>query len=209
LALGMAPDTLDYIDRTVEPLYPAPVLDLIRRQKNLVLVPTLGVRYRADVYTRNPELLEQPGLVPFLTPPERAFVLANARKDLAGPDTARALQVWPTLAGKLRQLRSLGLPVAIGSDAGSPLNFQADSIWWELEAWRSSGVSHREALTAATETGARVLGLTDVGRLVTGARADFVLYRGDVERGPFDAARVLAVGKSGVLYVNDGKWVER
>ena len=93
MALGMAPDTLDYIDRTVEPLYPAPVLDLIRRQKNLVLVPTLGVRYRADVYTRNPELLEQPGLFPFLTPPERAFVLANARKgglDLVG---ARSLAV--------------------------------------------------------------------------------------------------------------------
>jgi hypothetical protein len=206
-ALTLAPDTLDYIDRTVELLYPTPVLDLMRRQKNLILVPTLGVRYRADVYTKNPELLEQPGLFQFLTPPERAFVVANARKDLAGADTVRALQVWPTLAGKLRQLRSLGLPVALGSDAGSPLNFQADAIWWELEAWRSTGVSHRDALAAATETGARVLGLTDVGHLDTGARADFVLYRGDVESGPFDATRVLAVAKSGVLYVKDGQWV--
>jgi imidazolonepropionase len=92
------------------------------------------------------------------------------------------------------------LPVALGSDAGSTLHFQPTSVWWELEAWRSSGVSHRDALTAATVNGARVLKLDDVGHLRPGARADFVLYRGDVEDGPFDAARVLTAGKSGVVF---------
>jgi hypothetical protein len=39
--------------------------------------------------------------------------------------------------------------MAIGSDAGSPLQFPADAIWWELEAWRALGASHREALIAS------------------------------------------------------------
>jgi hypothetical protein len=54
-----------------------------------------------------------------------------------------------------------------------------------------------------------VLGLTDVGNLNVGSRADFVLYRGDVESGPFDAARVAVVGKGGVRFVTGGRWVQR
>ena len=79
---------------------------------------------------------------------------------------------------------------------------------WEA-GWRTLGASPRQVLTAATAGGARVLGLDDVGHLRPGARADFVLYRGDVERGPFDAARVRAVGKDGVLFVRDGAWTGR
>jgi imidazolonepropionase-like amidohydrolase len=111
------------------------------------------------------------------------------------------------LPGKLAQLRSIGLPMAIGSDAGSPLHFQAGAIWWELEAWRAAGASHREALTAATVHAAQALRTADVGRLAVGSRADFVLYRGNAEAGAFEQARVLAVGKGAVLYVADGRWI--
>ena len=71
------------------------------------------------------------------------------------------------------------------------------------------GISHRDALVAATEGSARVLQATDIGRLAVGDRADFVLYRGNVEDGGFEQARVLAVGKGGVLYVTNGRWAGR
>ena len=205
-ALSVSPDTLDYIDSTIEPLYGAPTLDLIRSHRDLVLVPTLGVAYRTGEYLRNPVLLEHASNFEFLDAASQAFVLSNATKALGGADGARAKRVLPLLPGKFQQLRQLGLPIAVGSDAGSPLHFQAGAIWWELEAWRTLGASHREALIAATENGALVLRTDDIGRLAVGSRADFVLYRGNVEQGPFDMARVLAVGKSGVLYVEDGKW---
>ena len=193
--MSVSPDTLDYIDGTVEPLYAAPTLDLIRSQRALVLVPTMGVAYRTGEYIRNPVLLEHPSNFEFLDAASHSFVLSNATKALAGADAARAKRVLPLLPGKFQQLRQLGLPMAIGSDAGSPLQFQAGAIWWELEAWRTLGASHREALIAATEGGALVLRTDDIGRLAVGSRADFVLYRGNVEQGPFDVARVLAVGK--------------
>lgn len=126
-------------------------------------------------------------------------MLANAKKDLDGAEMKRWINVVPTVANKVRQLRSLGLPVAIGSDSGSTMQFQANAIWWELEAWRAAGVSHRDALIAATVTGARVLKVNDVGHLRQGARADFVLHRGNVEEGAFDADRVIAVGKDGLV----------
>ena len=134
-------------------------------------------------------------------------MIANAKKAVAGADGARAARLLPVLPEKLRQLRSLGLPLALGSDVGSPLQFQGGGIWWELEGWRTFGASAHDALVAATDGGARVLRATDVGRLAVGARADFVLYRGNVEDGPFELARVLTVGKDGVLYVDQGRWV--
>ena len=61
--------------------------------------------------------------------------------------------------------------------------------------------------TAATEHGARVPRTADTGRLTVGSRADFILYRGDVERGPFEMARVLEVAKDGVRFVAGGRRV--
>lgn len=207
-ALGMRPDTLDYFDRTDAAAYERSVLDAMRAQPGLVLVPTPGVPYRTGEYLAHPDWLERDANFTFLAPADRAFVIGSAREALSGgPDLERAQRALAGLPAKFRQLRRLGLPMALGSDAGSTLHFQANAVWWELEAWRALGASNREALTAATVNGARVLGSTDVGRLVVGSRADFVLYRGDVEHGPFDQSRVMAVGKDGVLFVNDGKWI--
>ena len=208
-ALSIGPDTLDYVDRTAEPLYAAPILDLLRSRGDLVLVPTFGVSYRTGEYIRHPAWLERADNYEFLDAAGRAFVAANAVKALAGAEAARTQRMLPLLPGKFQQLRQLGLPIALGSDAGSPLHFQAGAIWWELEAWRAFGASHREALIAATENGARVLRDDDIGHLRAGGRADFVLYRGNVEEGPFESTRVLAVGKGGVLYVTGGKWRPR
>ena len=199
-ALSINPDTLDYFDRTEQPGYSDATLAAIRTQKDLILVPTPGVPWRMVQYRAQPQRLEEAQNFTLFSPVDREFVLANAKKDLDGPEMKRWVNVVPTLANKVRQLRSLGLPLAIGSDSGSTMQFQANAIWWELEAWRAAGVSHRDALIAATVTGARVLKVDDVGHLRAGARADFVLYRGNVEEGAFDADRVVAVGKDGVVF---------
>jgi len=172
----------------------------MRAKHDLILVPTPGVIHRTVTYIRNPELLERAENFEFLDTADRQFVLASAKKDLIGPGAERAQNVMRSMATKFRQLRQLGLRMAVGTDAGSPLHFPSGAIWWELEAWRSLGASHREALIAATENGAHVLNAVDVGHLRVGSRADFVLYRGNAEDGVFDLQRVLAVGKSGVLY---------
>ena len=201
--LRIRPDTLDYFDRSAAAEYPPALLEAIRGQRGLILAPTFGIHHRVASYAAQPARLDDAGNTRFLEAAERAFVLDAARKEL--PEAAK--RAPPSLPRKAAQLRALGLPLAIASDVGSPLHFQGDGIWWELEAWRASGFSHREALTAATDGGARVFGADDVGRLAAGSRGDFVLYRGNVEDGPFDAARVVAVGKGGVLFVRDGRWV--
>lgn len=149
-ALGIRPDTLAYIDRTPAPVYSPESLAQIRSAREIVLVPTLGVAYRAAEYRRNPAALAHPSNFRLFAPDDAGFVLANARRDLESDTTTRTLAYAPTLAAKLRQLPALGHPVAVGSDAGSPMHFQANAIWWEMDAWRAAGVPHRDVLTAGT-----------------------------------------------------------
>ncbi|UPV73958.1 amidohydrolase family protein [Halorussus limi] len=67
-----------------------------------------------------------------------------------------------------------GVPIAMGTDAGTPFNYLADAPE-ELELMVEHGLSERQALEAATVNAADLLGLDDVGTVAEGARADLVV----------------------------------
>ncbi|WP_458190281.1 amidohydrolase family protein [Haladaptatus sp. NG-WS-4] len=67
-----------------------------------------------------------------------------------------------------------GVSIAMGTDAGTPFNFHGD-IPEELELMVEYGLSPEEALEAATVNTADLLGLSDVGLVETGYRADLVV----------------------------------
>lgn len=66
------------------------------------------------------------------------------------------------------------VPIAMGTDAGTPFNFHAD-IPEELELMVEYGMSPEAALEAATVNAADLLGLSDVGLVEEGYRADLVV----------------------------------
>lgn len=73
-----------------------------------------------------------------------------------------------------------GVPIAMGSDAGSPYNRLWEPVQ-ELELMVQAGLSPREVLATATIGAARLLGLDDdIGLLTPGRRADLVAVAGDV-----------------------------
>ncbi|HYE86401.1 MAG TPA: amidohydrolase family protein [Vicinamibacterales bacterium] len=199
-ALSIDPDTLDYFDRTAATGYDEAILAGIRARRRMILAPTPGVPFRMIQYRQHPARLEEAANFRGFSDADREFVLANAKKVLDSAEMTRNLDVVPTIANKLKQLRSTGLSMAIASDAGSTMQFQPNAVWWEMESWRANGIPARDVLIAATVGGARVLRLDDVGHLRPGARGDFVLYRGNVEEGPFDVTRVLSVGKGGIVF---------
>ncbi|MDZ5812300.1 amidohydrolase family protein [Halorubrum sp. AD140] len=71
-----------------------------------------------------------------------------------------------------------GVPIAMGTDAGTPFNFFGD-IPRELASMVEYGLSPEAALEAATVNAADLLGLDDVGRVAEGYRADLVLLGAD------------------------------
>jgi imidazolonepropionase-like amidohydrolase len=71
-----------------------------------------------------------------------------------------------------------GVPIAMGTDAGTPFNFFED-IPRELTYMADHGLAPDAALEAATVNAADLLGLDDVGRVAEGYRADLVVLDAD------------------------------
>ena len=72
----------------------------------------------------------------------------------------------------------VGVPIAMGTDAGTPFNHHRDAAT-ELERMVEHGLSPEATFEAATVNAADLLGLDDVGRLEPGARADCVVLDSD------------------------------
>lgn len=98
-----------------------------------------------------------------------------ARQDPAVREEARR-QFYRQATGMLHEA---GVTLIAGSDAGIFTNLPGRSMTRELELLVLSGLSPHAALQTATANGARVLGLSDRGRIAPGLRADLVLVSGD------------------------------
>jgi imidazolonepropionase-like amidohydrolase len=72
----------------------------------------------------------------------------------------------------VRLAADMGLPVAVGTDAGG-------DMFMEMQLIHRAGYSAHEVLLGATERAAQVLGRDDLGRVAVGAKADLVLLPGD------------------------------
>ena len=95
--------------------------------------------------------------------------------------------------GTLMVAREAGVIVGIGSDT-----VHADLVS-EMRALRAAGFSGMEALQAATANGANCCGLSDVGTIEPGRRADLIAVRGDPSRNPAVLSDVLHVIRGGRL----------
>lgn len=115
-------DTVDYIDRTEAPTYSSEITRLLRgRRRTVAAVPTIGIFEWYESLRNGAASLDDPLLYEFLRPSDAEQVRTRARNDLATNEyvTASAKFV-PTLRRKLHDLISTGVPVAIGTDVGSP-----------------------------------------------------------------------------------------
>jgi len=79
---------------------------------------------------------------------------------------------------QLRMARELGVPVALGTDAGSLGVHHGISVREELRILLESGYTIPEAVHCATKTGAGLLGITDMGTLTPGMPASWIAVKG-------------------------------
>ena len=103
----------------------------------------------------------------------------------------------------LKMAYEAGVPIAMGSDVGTPLNFHGENgleIYWMAQA----GMSAMDAIVSATGNAARALGWDAwLGTLEAGKVADLIV----VDSNPLDDLRRLADRQQLRLVIKDGQVV--
>ena len=84
----------------------------------------------------------------------------------------------PSLEWALRRAIELGVTIVAGNDGGAPLTHPGDIVD-ELEIYVEAGMTPVEALESATTATATLFGLSDVGLVEPGYRADLLVVNGN------------------------------
>ena len=127
---------------------------------------------------------------------------SEARKiaEGAAPDYAvrKAIACARQHPDTVAQARALGVPITAGSDSGSP-GAPHPALFAELrDLVARGGLTPLEAITAATTTNARALGLeAAIGTLAPGRQADLLVVDGDPANDITALERVWAVMQAG------------
>ena len=100
----------------------------------------------------------------------------------------------------LKTLVAAGIPIATGTDAGNPLTLHGPSIYAEMEAMQSSGMTPMQVIVASTATAARAARIdSETGTIEKGKSADLVLLGADPTASISNVRKVRYVMRGGVL----------
>ncbi len=183
--------------------------DLVRAIAGTNRPVVLTAAHRSWVY---PETLQFPGRL-------KDPVL----KGLFPQDIWDALQdsfkEWPAegyFAGITRQTRFRSALVkqwiesnalmGVGTDSGTPMNFNTDGLVREMKALADEGLPPLEVIADTTRVNARIMSRPDTGTIEPGKLADIIVVPGDpVYHDLNNLMSVQTVIKNGVVYKQDGK----
>lgn len=145
-----------------------------RQHPATVVLSALGGPHRA-VYA--PWLSPVHPLIGLTVRPDQIARL-EARFPLRNPaERARAATSWDDLAASVRRLHAAGVRIGVGTDGGGQQGdqFLGWTMHAELENLVMAGLTPMDALLAATRDTAAILKLDELGSLVPGKSADFIV----------------------------------
>jgi imidazolonepropionase-like amidohydrolase len=178
----------------------------LAKQRGTIVIPTLTVyEGYADVFAgRSPAARYPLDCVDAGTRAKLERVLPEAQR-AAGLQrlvrSGRADTLYASTARNVRRLRDAGIPIALGTDAGNPGTAHGPSVYREMEALQSAGMSAADVFASATLVAARAMGrASEVGSLEAGKLADLVVLEADPLADIANLRRVRFVMKGGALY---------
>lgn len=100
----------------------------------------------------------------------------------------------------IKQFIESGAIMGMGTDSGTPMNFNTEALWREIKVHVDMGMSPQRAISAATRINARLIGRQrDLGTIEPGKLADIIVVNGDPLFNITALANVETVVKDGVV----------
>ncbi len=100
----------------------------------------------------------------------------------------------------LKRVADAGIPIAMGTDAGNPLTLHGPSVYAEMEAMQSAGMTPMQVLVASTRGGAMAMGLEkEIGTVEKGKSADLLIVAGDPTADIANLRKVRYVVRGGIV----------
>lgn len=100
----------------------------------------------------------------------------------------------------IKQFIESGAVMGMGTDSGTPMNFNTEALWREIKVHVDMGMSPQGAISAATRINARIIGRgNDLGTIEPGKLADIIVVKGDPLFNITALAHVETVVKDGVV----------
>jgi len=113
----------------------------------------------------------------------------------------KSIRVKPHHLESIRMAREAGVPIAAGTDAGTPFNLHGQNLTELKLLVDYGGFSPMAAIEAGTRVSARVLGLeNELGTIAEGKQADIVLVKGN----PLDNIDILLQSENIRLVMKGG-----
>jgi imidazolonepropionase-like amidohydrolase len=176
-----------------EPGADAELVDLVRT-RNIFQCSTLSIQRSA---VDGPQWLDDPALAETIPP----SVLAAWKGQVAKTSDAaatRARSDYARLERSLLAMHNGGARLVLCGDTGLGTQAPGFTEHRELEAIARAGVPALQAIRAATEAGAAVLGLTDRGSITAGKRADFLILSANPVDDIANTRKIVDVYRGGV-----------
>ena len=171
--------------------------------KNAIRAGVHSIEHATLMDDESATLFDRHGV--YMVPTLSALATTAASKRGCGiPDAAldKAKAMTKRHQASFRLAHRRGLPIAMGTDAGTPFNFHGDNAQ-ELERMVALGMTPMEAIVTSTGAAARLLGMQDhIGTIERGKEADLVLFEGNVLthiEWLRDTRRIVGVMKAGAF----------
>ena len=146
---------------------------LLQARPRFFFTGLVGGSYRG-VEPGRPTWFDDP-LLREVVPGAQLKRLGDSMAQRAPDAVERTRQRFAQLKGIVARLQSANVRIALGTDAGPGDQFFGWGVQYELEAMVALGFTPMQAIVSGTRTSAEVAGLTDLGTVAAGKRADFIV----------------------------------
>jgi imidazolonepropionase-like amidohydrolase len=107
---------------------------------------------------------------------------------------------------QVKQLIESNALMGVGTDSGTPMNFNTDGLVREMKVLVDEGLAPLEVIADTTRVNARIMGKPDLGTIEPGKLADIIVVPGDpVYHNLNNLFSVQTVVKNGIVYKSQGK----